>query len=265
MLREIFTWLRTPCPPAARRLGHLAAAIGLESRARRCRAAWAAHIEHCHAAVRQSLSHCGQHRTALVLGSGLALEYPLAELSARFARVILADIVHLPALRRQAKRYPNVELAYCDLTGLAAALVELPRGSGAAAIEALPTASRLPAVDDVDWVVSCNLLSQLPLLPVAWLAHRSPQVDTDTLEQWGRRLMRRHLDDLAACGGERCLIADAEQTTRDRHGRLLERADIGKVLDLERRAYASWSWPVAPPGELADGLTAEHRVVACRW
>lgn len=241
MIAEALAWLATPCSLDARRHGHLAAAIALHSRAARCRSAWAGHIAHCHQAVRHSLAHCRNHRTALVLGSGLALEYPLAELAARFRRVILADVVHLWPLRRLARRFANVELLACDL------------------------AEGLPAIADADWVLSANLISQLPLIPVERIGRRQRQVDEGTLEAHGREIMARHLDGLAAIDAERCLIADAEQSVRDRSGKVVDHADYAAVFGFDRCAYATWRWDIAPPGELSDGLSASHRMVACRW
>lgn len=241
MIREAIAWLLTPCSPEARWQGHLAAAIALQQRAARCRVAWAGHVAQCHQAVRTSFDRCERHRTALILGSGLALEYPLAALAARFERVVLADIVHLWPLRQLARRHPHVELLACDLS------------------------TGLPIGDDVDWVVSCNLLSQLPLIPMRRMQRRRPETDAATLEACGRDIMARHLDWLGAIDAVRCLIADAEQTVRDRNGRVVDHADYAAAFDLDRHAYATWEWRIAPPGELPAGLSATHRMTACHW
>lgn len=265
MLTEILTWLTTPASAEARRLGYLRAAIGLQSRAGRCRAAWCSHLTRCHDAVRASVARCSRRRTAIVLGSGLGLEFPLDELAREFERVVLADIVHLPAMRRQATRQPNVELLSIDLTALARPLlIAVPRDT--TAVMRLIAPPRLPPelIADADWVISCNLLSQLPMLPVAWLESRGHFAAAD-LERIGRRIMVCHLEWLGGFPGVRCLIADAEQTVRDAGGRLLESTDVAAALDLNRHATASWSWELAPAGELADGLSAVHRVVACDW
>lgn len=267
MLREAYTWLATRCAPATRRLGYLQAAIGLESRAARCRTAWLPHLENCRAAIRQSMQSASGHRHAIVFGSGLTLEYPLDELAARFRNVTLVDIVHLPVARRAARRFPNVELVELDLTGCVEFLHRqgetAPSDAIFAAIAAnAPTASRFP---DADWVVSCNLLSQLPLLPIAWLQRRRPDCDDAMLERWGRTLMARHLEFLGGFDAQRCLIADATQTLRSAQGIVVEHANYATPLDMERHAYAAWDWAVAPAGELADGMTAVHRVMACNW
>lgn len=265
MLAEILTWLKTPASAEARRMGYLRAAIGLQSRASRCRTAWSNHVENCRTAVRHSIARSTGYRTALVLGSGLGLEFPLDELAARFERVVLADIIHLPRLRQQAARHGNVELLSIDLASLARPLL-LDVPGDPAAVEALVAPPRLPPkiLANLDWVVSCNLLSQLPMLPVAWLERGGDWKAAD-LERIGRRIMACHLEWLGSLPGERCLIADAQQIVRDAAGNVLECTDIAAAFGLNRYVTASWEWQLAPPGELADGLSAMHRVVACDW
>ena len=267
MLREAWAWLSTPCNGEARRLGYLKEAIAFESRRWRCGEAWRDHLAHCHAAVRKSLARCARHGTALVLGSGLALEYPLAELAARFERVVLADMVHLRSVRRLAARHANVVLAETDLTGMAQRL--LAHGGAATRAELAAWGATPPApladLGRVDWVLSANVLSQLPLLPVAWLTRRRPDIGDAALDHFGRSLMLRHLDLLANFDAERLLLADAEHTVRDAAGTIVEHTDFAGALGLDGHAFASWQWPLAPAGELAGGWSREHRVVACRW
>lgn len=267
MLIESLRWLTTPASHAARRLGYLGEAVALQSRARRCREAWHGHIEHCHAAVRASLARCAGRRTALVLGSGLALEYPLAELAARFERVVLADIVHLRAIRWLARRHRNVALVEVDLSGVADRLLEGGNGVTAAALEdwsAAPPPCPV-APEGVDWVLSANILSQLPLLPATWLERHCAALSEADIARFGQRLMARHLDLLAGIDAERCLIADAGRTLHAADGRVIAHEDLAGPLGLERHTQVSWDWPVAPPGELGDGLSRTHRVVACHW
>jgi hypothetical protein len=267
MLREAWAWLSTPCSREARRLGYLKEAIAFESRHHRCGEAWQDHLMHCHAAVRESLSRCERHGTALVMGSGLALEYPLPELAARFEKVVLADMVHLHGVRRQASRHDNVVLLETDLSMITRNLLDRGAAADAAVFDTWTASAPTPfcTLGPVDWVLSANVLSQLPLLPVAWLRRRQPPLDSATLEHFGRNLMLRHLDLMASIEAERLLLADAEHTVRDAAGSVIEHSDFAAALALDAHVVASWHWQVAPRGELLDGLTREHRVVACRW
>lgn len=267
MLLEAWEWLRTPCSREARRLGYLGEAIAFAGRHRRCAPAWREHLAHCHSAVHASLARCTGHRTALVMGSGLALEYPLAELADRFDRVVLADMVHLRPLRDEAGLHANVVLLEADITGICSHLLESGNTATSDQLVAWSRTTLSPPLDpqEIDWVLSANLLSQLPLLPVAWLGRRRPELGDAFLEDFGRRLMQGHLDLIAGFDGERCLIADAEHRLLDASDKPLEHSDFAAAFGLDEHAYASWQWPVAPPGELAGGWHREHRVVACHW
>ncbi|MBU0750763.1 MAG: hypothetical protein KJ787_05335 [Gammaproteobacteria bacterium] len=267
MLLEAWEWLRTPCSRQARRLGYLGEAIAFAGRHRRCAMEWREHLTQCHSAVRKSLACCTGHRTALVMGAGLALEYPLAELAARFDRVILADMVHLRPLRDEASRHANVLLLEADITAISRHLVEGGDAATPGQLEAWSRTTPSSPLDPqgIDWVLSANLLSQLPLLPVAWLSRHRPELDDAFLENLGRNLMQGHLDLLASFDGERCLIADAEHRLLDDSDKPLEHSDFAAAFGLDEHAYASWLWPIAPPGELARGWRREHRMVACHW
>jgi hypothetical protein len=172
MLAEALRWLLTPCPKTARCLGHLAESVAIESRARRCQAAWAPHLQHSREALLASASHCEQHRVALVLGSGPLLDVPLAELAARFEAVWLVDLVHPLVARWQVRLYPNVRLIEHDVTECLGDLISGPP------LDLDRLAGRVPRrfLDEprIDWVASLNLLSQLPYLPGRWLRAHEP-------------------------------------------------------------------------------------------
>jgi hypothetical protein len=258
MLAEWLTYLTTDCPPLARRLGYLRESIGIRSRYRRCKTAWQPHLEHSRAALLESLHACRSYRTALVFGSGLLLDIPLPELAQRFENVWLVDLVHLPEVRRAARHHGNVHCLSFDVTGFLDRLEALsPDGLNLLA----PT--RFLDDDTVDWVASVNLLSQLPLLPLDWLRKCFPGIGEVMLEEWGTRLMRQHLDYLAAFTAPSCLLADAEQTTCGQNGEIIEHADFSAKFDLERHAFAQWRWDIAPMGEIAPQVSRVHRVAAC--
>lgn len=258
MLSEWLTYWRTDCPPQARKLGYLRESIGIRSRYRRCRTAWQPHLENSKAALLESLNACRNFRTALVFGSGLLLDIPLAELSQRFAQVWLVDLVHLPEVHRAARRHPNVRCISHDVTGLLERLDDLAPGN-----LDLPPPQRFLDQPEFDWIASVNLLSQLPLLPLAWLRQRFPDIAENEWERWEEKLLRQHLDYLAAFGRPACLLADAEQTTIGADGEILERNDFGGLLDGWGRPLSGWRWDVAPAGEITLG-TARHHLVAAR-
>lgn len=255
MLAEWWSYLTTPCSPEARRMGYLRESIAIRARHRRCRHAWAPHLAKTRQALTASLERCRQRRTALVLGSGLLLDVPLAELAASFEEVWLVDMVHLPVARREAARYPNVRCIEWDVSECAAAVLA---GKGRdALVEGRPSAFLQEA--RVDWVGSVNLLSQLPLLPLAWLGEAPSSTHPLAVA-----MMRRHLDYLSRFRAVVCLVADAEQLRVDGDG-TMGGADLATPLGLSAHAFSQWWWDLAPAGEVARGYAIRHRVLACHW
>lgn len=257
MLAEALLWLLTPASREARRFGHLAEAIAITARERRCRAAWGPHLARTRAALLASARTCRRRRRALLLGSGPLLDVPLVELAGLFEEVWLLDMVHPWAARRAARRLGNVRLLDYDAGGGLAAL--LARGCPPAAP---PLPAPLPDDGRLDWLASINLLSQLPLLPLRWLESHCPAMDAAARAAYGEALIRAHLDSLAATPAQVCLIADRRQELRGADGGLLESRDYAACLGTGWRCLDEWDWEVAPPGELAGGLTARHRVMA---
>ena len=229
MLREALTLLIAPASRHARDFGYAHEGIAIEARHRRCRRAWAPHIGNCHRAIRAAAELCGKRDLAVILGSGPLFDIPLADLARSFARVVLVDVFHSRAARRQARYWPNVGLLEHDLLGLDRALPQ-PELSGWRRLLGPP-----------DLVVSANLLSQLPLLPIdAWGRRK---------DAWALAVMQAHLADLAGGPGVACLISEWRRRWFNAAGGEIDAALPTEGLDLPAPAGA-WTWTIAPPGEL---------------
>ncbi len=219
-------------------MGHLREIIAIQARHRRHRAAWAPHLEATCATVLEAADGCARHDTVLVAGSGLLLDVPIDALAARFARVLLADVVHLRTARRRTRALSNVFHVEADVTGCLEA-VHRTRG---------PAAPAGPFLDDprIDLVVSANLLSQLPLLPCAWLG-----VEPDGA--FARTLVEGHLAWLRSFP-RACLVTDWQRVYSTGE---VEDALAGAALPAGGR---EWTWAVAPRGEIARGVGLDLRV-----
>jgi len=250
MILEAFQYLITPAGREARRFGHLAASISLWSRAGRCRAAWEEHERNCHAAVAQAIEGLPRRRTVLVLGSGLMRDVDLDRLIDSFEEVVLADLVHLWPLRLRVAGRGKVKLITSDLAGANGLL------AGTSSKLADPLAE-WRARPEVDLVISANLLSQLPLLPIEYAARhrltRSKSLAGD--------IVRNHLDGLRGFGCRVCLLTDTEQIIRDRQGNVQERSDLLFGVALPSPPL-SWEWTIAPVGEIDGDSERVHRVAA---
>ncbi|MFE1599618.1 hypothetical protein [Methylobacterium sp. ID0610] len=247
MLLELFHYVVTPAPRAHRRLGYLRDTISLGSRAGRCRRAWAPHLAATRDTIRAAIAGCAGRGTAVVLGSGYCHDVPLADLAAAFRRVVLVDAVHPWATRLRARRHPNVALLTADLSGS----LDLLLGRAADLGPGLPPVC---AAEGTDLVVSVNLLSQLPILPGE---RRGGAAAADL----GRRIVGRHLAELAALRARICLVTDVEAIMEDRGGRVTDRLDLLHGHD-PGAPDRHWAWDLAPFGEAARHHRIRHRVVA---
>jgi hypothetical protein len=259
MILEALTYLTTPCPYYLRRLGYLGELIGIAARHRRCRAAWAEHLANSRAVIEEAIALTPGRARAVVLGSGLLADVPLAALAAAFAEVVLIDLVHLRATRRLVRGYRRVRLVEADVTGILEPLARAPLS--------LPAPRATLGIDaEADLVVSANLLSQLPILPIVWLDRQralGAALSAEAIVAYGRALIEDHLALLGRLPGVVALTTDVERLNfaADRPDALpLEREDalLGATLPWSGR---SWIWRIAPAPELGPGLNRYHRVV----
>ena len=252
MLLDLLHWIVQPASLSARRLGYAGDSVRLASRSRRCRAAWAPHLAAAKDVMRAAMRDLPRRDIVVVLGSGLLDDVPIDDLAAGFRRVVLVDAVHPWRGRWRARRHPDVSRLVHDLSGTR----DLLLGRGDAFGPMLP-----PVCQEADLVVSANLLSQLPLLPVARLEAAGRLGPFTDAEAFGRRIVAAHLDALAGLSARICLVTDRDETEENRDGRVLERIDLLFGVD-PGPARLEWDWVLAPFGEEARDRRLVHRVGA---
>lgn len=248
MLAEFVEYLLTPCPSPARKLGYLTEAVAIRARHRRCRAAWQGHLENSRAAIMEAATASPGRKCALVLGSGALLDVPVEQLAGMFGRVMLADVVHPLAARWRARRLGNVSLLTLDVTGTLGALADGPDIPDCTPYALLDLLQR----ETPDLVVSANILSQLPLLPLRRLEatglHAQPE-----LEAFASRLLGEHIRLLQDGPGAACLLADIGWN------------GTAGIVDPLRGTplpppVRTWTWNVAPRPEISRDHDVSHEV-----
>ncbi len=253
MLAELFLSIVARSPWNLRRLGLVQESVGLWSRSRRQKRAWEPHYEKCRSFVAKIIPDLPQRRTVAVLGSGLVRDVPIALLAEKFERVLLIDAVHLPNVRLAMRRYANVELVTRDLSGVAGWL------AGKTDCREAPL-DDLIANQEINFVISANLLSQLPL-PVANRLADHPSEAKRLPEDLPAKIVGWHLDDLSAFKARVCLLTDVEMREETSDGRITDRLDLMRGHKLPK-PDASWDWTVAPFGEIDRDHAYVHRVQA---
>jgi len=259
MLAEMLVWAGTRANRPARQLGYARAAVSLWSRRRRWTRDWAEHEINSRDFALKTVAACRRRDTVWLLGGGTLSDLPLAELSKLFRRVVVFDIAWLPQAQPAARRWSNVELKLADVTGVVQPLSEWRLGMPLP----IPPVDAMTDLDPVppDCVLSLNLLSQLPLLPMEYVQRQGMTVQA--AESFGRAILQAHLQGLQDFACPVGLIADARRIWRSRAGEVVlsESAVLGVKLPPPEQ---SWRWPVAPRGEIDNETGLEITVEASR-
>ncbi len=256
----VWEWIKhlaRPYPRHLRDMGYVEESRNLAARQDRCRAAWQPHLECTRSLILEAADRCCRFERALIVGSGLLFDIPSADLSRRFREVILVDILHPWRVRKAVHSFDNVRLASVDITGA----VEKVHAATAAG-RGLDVSVCRPDFfldDDVDLVVSVNLLSQLPVIPNGYVARRHHGLAPGAIREFSRRLVIGHLDWLASFACNVCLVSDLERLYCDGED-VVEREESlwGVNLPGEGR---EWIWELAPRPEIEWSRDIRHRVV----
>ncbi|MBF6058020.1 MULTISPECIES: hypothetical protein [Thiomicrorhabdus] len=251
MLIELWRYLRTPVAfPFLRPMGFVKESIAMQARYKRCRKTWNFHYRQCRQAIETAVSHCVSTRTLVVLGAGSLQDLPLDFLAGKFQKIKLVDLLFLEDARQKAAAYSNIELIELDISY---SLQNLYQGS--------PVVSKADFAlrdMDVDLVLSMNLLTQLPLLPVSWLRKKFQFAASD-LDRVAQSLINHHLSYLQNFACPVCLIADRSIKSFDRHGKEIDRIDPWWGIK-PLRAEKEWDWELAPIGEINNNSCRVHCV-----
>ncbi|WP_439602436.1 hypothetical protein [Devosia sp.] len=229
MLAELMVYVASyrSTPPAFR--PHLGEAVGLWARGQRQTRAWAPHLANSRGLIDTSIDDLTSRRTVVVLGSGPLFDVPIESLCRTFKRVLLVDRIHLSSIDKRIDRYSNVRRDWRDLS-----TANQPDALGF-----------LDAIDDLDWVISLNLVSQL--------ARAAPGAE--------RAVVDAHLDRLATLRCPVTLVTDLDYRVFNRHGVVLDTADLLHGRPVPRNGLR-WKWEVAPFGEEDRHTRRVHSMAA---
>lgn len=255
MILEYIESLLVSAPKWARHMGYVREAIAIEARAKRCKANWASHQNNTKAAILEAVETRDQNRTVLLVGSGACLDVPLAELAQIFERVVLVDVVH----PRKSKRHglDNVVQVDLDITGHMATLCSDP---GILPDVISPTFYH--DFPDIDFVLSVNVASQLPVMPLQYLAKmtgRKLSHDDDVLDSFSKDIIAAHFRWLSGFKCPAALICDRAWERLDLSGKLLVSDDPLYELNMIMPAK-EWYWDVAPAKEIGANYARRNRV-----
>lgn len=239
MLWEAWQHWRTPSAPYLKQMGYVYEAIAMQARAARCRYTWFKHYQRCQQTIKALAEQCQSRRKVLILGAGSAQDIPLAYLNETFEQVVLVDLVFTPNVLKQVQAFERVECVLADVTDSVEGFYH----------GVLHVAAPQAWLDDtrLDLVISLNMATQLPLLPVRWLLDRFALEDSQ-IENLGSALIQQHVNYLSAFSCQVALIADRYNREYDRQHTCVEKLDPWWGV-VAPPSLVSWEWEVIPFGE----------------
>ena len=260
MLSDLVAFCLAPFPWHLAPMGYVRELSGIGRRGAQCVEAWRPHLDASKRVILGAAKACTSRNSVLVVGSGLLLDVPLDALSATFGRVVLADIIQPRAVRRAAASHGNVELLQLDVTGVAKPVFDYVRRRSRGPLPRCEVDCLLDRAFDL--VVSVNLLSQLPVIPGAYLRAKLPMLPPLTVADFSSAVIDAHLDWLARFDCRVVLITDSERTEQGGDG-AVQRKDLLKGVRLPP-PEETWTWDIAPRGTVYRDVAVRHRVVAYR-
>ncbi|WP_120495997.1 hypothetical protein [Kiloniella sp. EL199] len=258
MLSEAFSFLFAKCEGKFKRFGYLHEAIAIDARHRRCQSAWKSHLENTRSEIFSAISKASKHKKVIILGAGAGYDVPLDDLERQFESVVLVDVVFLKSIRKKAQTSSRITLVEVDLTGLITSLEPLNPGFDVKEIRSIPPGDLLK---DADLVISCNVLSQLPINIQNWLIKAGVDEDDDELKSCCRKIVTDHLRWLERSNAPVLLITDLE-----RHVSAVEEPEGTGIRDnalygLEfNNLDQTWIWNIAPSPEIDKNYNLTHLV-----
>ncbi|MEQ8707405.1 MAG: hypothetical protein RIC36_00330 [Rhodospirillales bacterium] len=245
MISEFVDSLRCHCPRRFRRFGFHRELAAIHARRQRCKTAWQPHEQNCHQVI---ADHAPGGDVALLTGAGLCFDLPAETLLTRYRELWLVDVAFHVTVRRLARRNPSIRLITADLTGLLA--TGLPDN-----LAEIPSVDLWLAEPRIDLVVSSNLMTQLPLPFLDRLPRLTDQAVLKTA------LHQAHLDWLRQFHCQTVLITETGLRHRTLPSTEWEQRP-SPVPGLTTPPQRSWTWQIAPAGEISRTTEVELTVGA---
>ena len=251
MLSEWIERWFTTCPPFLEEMGLLREMLGIRKCWQQYRDAWEPHCRRSRQVVLDAAARCPSRRRAVILGSGWLHDVPLPELVSLFDEVTLVDLFHPRLTREAVKSLPNVRLVGADVTRTLEGVHRAARTRNSVLPTAMPN---LFLGEEIDLVVSLNLLSQLPCMS-EWYLRKARSHDEPTIAAFARGLIESHLAYLQKFSGVVALVSDVALERIGPQGQVIPAGGTLYGCEMPFRGE-SWLWDLVPaaPGRRGERL-----------
>lgn len=178
----------------------------------------------------------------IVLGSGWLLDVPFEELAGTFKEVWLADVYHPPQVVKKAAQFQNIKFIQTELTGLAESIYNSTKVYRKTKFKTpVDEFAPVPPIDlgQYDYVVSCNILSQLNVILTDYLKEYHSYTD-DELNRITQKIQKSHIDWLPR--NKSVMICDLEEWVMDAEEKVSNKRQLINVPLPGIETMVSWVW-----------------------
>jgi hypothetical protein len=221
---------------------------------------WASHLQQTKDFISESTNTSSG--ICMVLGTGWWLDIPVEELDSKFKKLIFVDIAHPAQIIKKAARFPKIQLITMDLTGILSRILECKHFSDDHFFRQLNYDSLSEFVEGYapDFLVSCNILSQLSYFPKRYVNQRAS--DPRIAEIIERGIEEAHLKMMNKV--KSCLITDYYQYEYDNKDKIIHSIPrIRTELPVEH-IKKEWIWDFDLSGNYILGRPVRFKVAALR-
>ena len=218
---------------------------------------WESHLQNTRNFIIQSIGKKTGRKLA-VLGSGWLLDLPMEYLMERYQKVLLYDLVHPPQLIHKYRHDRRVRFIRADLTGKALyKAYELSLKPSAVEIKTI-TFRKFRFSSPVDYVISLNILSQLPAYPGDYLRKKTNIPET-VIQEFLNKIQMNHLRLLRQYPS--CLISDVMEINHFKGGKQVEEKTVFIGLP-ETQTSSQWEWTFDTSGMYHENCETTYQVRA---
>jgi len=248
-----------------RKMKFISDQAGIMNRYLREQEHWDAHLRNTREFILGSFQD-SQPKSLAVLGSGWLLDLPLKELSNKFKKILLVDVYHPPQIVKKVEKYSNVTLYETDLTGGGIKFCWNLRKENSEHLQTYVLDTFSPSIPDLpfrpDAYISLNLLNQLDILLVEFLAKKKVPVIDAEVRRFRKNIQQFHIDWITRKPG--CLVTDAVEMNHGPDNQTEERQLL--YVDLpEARRSDEWTWDFDLAGTYHPGKETRMVVKAVEW
>jgi hypothetical protein len=245
-----------------RKMGYNKDQKGIINRYLRESEGWKEHLQNTRNFILQS-AKTKEKTHAVILGSGWLLDVPLEELCESFGKVTLIDIRHPRQVKKKAEKYSNLKLEEVDLTGgLVSKIYE--------SIQAYKKEKNIPLLSSLrpdqnplknkpDFIVSCNLLTQLGTLIREYLK-KYPEFSDKELNALEKVIQESHIEMLQQ--GKSCLVSEYEEELYDEDDNFLGTNPLLQINIPEDSIQKRWKWKFDSKMYYRDNMKTYMNVLA---